>query len=285
VVELTGSSNEMKFRAKQVLTTPLASVTDVVCAGDCKHLSRAECTTQSFLVFPYRGLFVRRVGRDEVVAEANQLLLFNAGEEYQVRHPIEGGDACLSLTLSDETLEELIPKTQLRGGSQLRFTVPRRRVDARTQAMVAVLRHARLKDAPDCLEGETLALTLVRRAFGERTSHLSLASWGLQKLVDRAKLVLSSDPGRRWTLSDIGKEVGVSPVYLTQVFRQVEGMPLYRYHMNLRLTRALELVGEYGDLTALALDLGFSSHSHFTQTFRMAYGTSPTEFKRNLHLS
>jgi AraC-like DNA-binding protein len=275
----------MKFRARQVLTTDLASVTDVVCAGDCKHLSPAECTIRSFLVFPYRGLFVRQVGRDEVVAEANQLLLFNASEEYQVRHPIAGGDACLSLSLSDETLEELIPKGQLMRGPQLRFAVPRRRIDARTQAMVAVLRHGRLKDTPDSLEGETLALTLVRRAFGERTSHVTSATWGLQKLVDRAKLVLSSDPARRWTLSDIGTEVGVSPVYLTQVFRQVEGMPLYRYHMNLRLSRALELAGEYSDLTALALDLGFSSHSHFTQTFRMTYGTSPTEFKRNLHVS
>jgi hypothetical protein len=182
VAELTGTSNAMTFRAKQVLTTDLASVTDVVCAGDCKHLSRAECTTRSFLVFPYRGLFVRRVGRDEVVAEANQLLLFNASEEYQVRHPIAGGDACLSLSLSDETLEELIPKGQLMRGPQLRFTVPRRRIDARTQAMVAVLRHGRLKDSRDSLEGETLALTLIRRAFGERTSHVTSAPWARRNL-------------------------------------------------------------------------------------------------------
>ncbi len=73
-------------------------------------------------------------------------------------------------------------------------------------------------------------------------------------------------------------EVGVSPVYLTQVFRQVEGMPLYRYQLNLRLSRALDLLGEYSDLTMLALDLGFSSHSHFTFAFRKAYGAAPAEF-------
>jgi hypothetical protein len=37
-------------------------------------------------------------------------------------------------------------------------------------------------------------------------------------LVDRAKLVLSSDLTRRWTLAEIAAEVGVSPVCLTQVF-------------------------------------------------------------------
>jgi hypothetical protein len=47
-------------------------------------------------------------------------------------------------------------------------------------------------------------------------------------------------------------------VYLTQVFQQVEAMPLYRYLLRLRLSRALDLLGEYDDLTALGRELGFS---------------------------
>ena len=58
-------------------------------------------------------------------------------------------------------------------------------------------------------------------------------------LVDRAKLVLASDPAQRWTLGEIATDVGVSPVYLTQVFQQVEEMPLYRYQLQLRLARSL----------------------------------------------
>ena len=83
--------------------------------------------------------------------------------------------------------------------------------------------------------------------------------------MDRAKLALSTDLGRRWTLAAIAREVGVSPVYLTQVFQQVEAMPLYRYRLHLRLARALDLLGQYDDLTALGLDLGFSSRSHFSR--------------------
>jgi AraC-like DNA-binding protein len=132
------------------------------------------------------------------------------------------------------------------------------------------------------LEAETLALTLVRRALGERTSHAAGASLGRQKLVDRAKLVLSSDLTRRWTLSEIATEVGVSPVYLTQVFQQVEAMPLYRYQLRLRLARALDLLGRYDDLTALAMDLGFSSHSHFSAAFRQVYGRAPAAFRRSI---
>jgi AraC-like DNA-binding protein len=131
------------------------------------------------------------------------------------------------------------------------------------------------------LEAESLALTLVQRALGPRTTHAAGASVGRQRLVDRVKLVLASNPFRRWTLAEIASEVRGSPVYLTQVFQQVEGLPLYRYQLRLRLARALDLLGQYEDLTTLSLDLGFSSHSHFSAAFRQVYGRSPSEFKQS----
>ena len=56
-------------------------------------------------------------------------------------------------------------------------------------------------------------------------------------------------------------------------------MPLYRYQRRLRLARALDLISQYDDLTALGLDLGFSSNSHFTAAFREVYGYTPSEFR------
>ena len=75
-------------------------------------------------------------------------------------------------------------------------------------------------------------------------------------------------------------EIGGSAVYLTQVFQKVEGLPLYRYHLRLRLARALHLLADREDLTDVALSVGFSSHSHFTAAFRQAYGRSPSAFKK-----
>jgi AraC-like DNA-binding protein len=80
-------------------------------------------------------------------------------------------------------------------------------------------------------------------------------------------------------LAEIGAEVGASPVYLTQLFQQVEGVPLYRYQLRLRLSHALDLLPRCDDLTMLGLDLGFSSHSHFSAAFRRAYGQAPTAYR------
>jgi len=47
-------------------------------------------------VVSYRGVYVRHLGHDQAVAEANQVLFFNAAEGYRVSHPVPGGDASLS---------------------------------------------------------------------------------------------------------------------------------------------------------------------------------------------
>ena len=233
------------------------------------------------LVFPYRGIYVRRVGHDQAVAEVNQVLFFNAAEAYRVSHPVGGGDASLAVVIGEPTLRELAPRALLHEGAALAFRRPRLRIDARAQALVALLRHSLRRNLAEPLEAEGLALTLVQRALGPRTTHAAGASVGRQKLVDRVKLVLASDLARRWTLAEIAAEVRGSPVYLTQVFQQVEGLPLYRYQLRLRLARALDLLPHYDDLTALSLDLGFSSHSHFSAAFRATYGRSPSEFRQS----
>ena len=266
-----------ELSVEPLLQTQTVQLRDVVCWGECRHKSAEECARVTQLVFPYRGVYVRHLGRNDAVAEANQVLFFNQGESYHVSHPIKGGDACLSLAIGEPWLRELAPKDQLAEGATLRFRWQRLRIDPRTQALVSLLQHTLRRQVTEALEAETLVLTLVRRALGERTSHATRASAGRQKLADRAKLVLSSDLARRWTLAEIAAEVGVSPVYLTQVFQQVEAMPLYRYQLRLRLARALDLLGRYDDLTSLSMDLGFSSHSHFSSAFRQVYGRTPTE--------
>ena len=269
-----------QFAVRSLLHTPTISVRDVACAGGARGRGGEERASETQLVFPYRGAYVRHLGRDEAVAEANQVLFFNADEDYRVSHPVPGGDASLTLVVSEPLLCELAPRVFRREGAPLAFRPHRLRIDARTQALMAILRHSLRQGIAEPLEAESLALTLVQRALGPRTTHAAGASVSRQRLVDRAKLVLAGDLARRWTLAEIGAEVRCSPVYLTQVFQQVEGLPLYRYQLRLRLARALDLLGQYDDLTSLGLDLGFSSHSHFSAMFRAAYGRSPSAFRR-----
>lgn len=268
------------FNSQRLLSTETLTLHDVHCDGSCRHRSAEECAGATHLVFPYRGLYLRHVASDQTVADANHVLFFNAQQGYQVSHPLDGGDACLSLSLSPLLLNELAPKALLQSSEGTIFRAQAQRIDARAQALVALLRHSLQHGSIEALEAEALALTLVCRSLGPRTSRESGSTYARRRLADRVKMLLASDLSRRWTLAEIGREIGGSPVYLTQVFKQVEGVPLYRYQLQLRLARALDRLGKEEDLSALAAELGFSSHSHFANAFRQAYGRSPASFRQ-----
>jgi AraC family transcriptional regulator len=274
-------SDPSEFEVTRLLDTGTMAVEDVRCSGACRHRSTEEHVSIAHLVFPYRGIYLRHVGSDQAVGDANHVLLFGAGEGYQVSHPLAGGDANLSLTLSEPVLRELAPKSLLHGHESLGFRRQQLRIDPRAQALVAVLRHSLENGIIEPLEAEGLVLTLVCRSLGSRTAHESGATRSRRRLADRVKILLASDLSRRWSLAEIAARIGGSPVYLTQVFQQTEGIPLYRYHLRLRLARALDLLARYEDLSTLAADLGFSSHSHFAAAFGQAYGRSPSAFRQS----
>jgi len=274
------SGTMSEFNVAHLLQSDTVGARVVRCNGTCRHRSAEECAAKTHLVFPFRGVYVRHVGNDQAVADANHVLFFNEDEGYQISHPVQGGDESLVIDVADPVFHELTPASLLTRPEKLEFRRQHLRIDARAQALAALLRHGLENGSVEALEAESLLLTLVCRSLGPRTTHETVASHAQRRLADRVKVLLASDLGRRWTLADIAAEIGGSPVYLTQVFQKVEGIPLYRYQMRLRLARALDLVARHDDLSALAAELGFSSHSHFTAAFRQAYGRSPAAFRR-----
>jgi len=270
-----------EFTVNRLLDTGVVHVSNVDCRGTCRHRSADECASHTHFVFPFRGLYLRHVGQDQTVADANHVLFFNKDQAYQVSHPLAGGDTSLVVSLAEPMIAELAPRNLLATLETPTFKVQHLRIDTRAQALVMLLKHSLRNGSIEPLEAEGLSLTLISRSLGPRTARAPGSTFARRRLVDRVKVLLASDLSRRWTLAGIAAEIRGSPVYLTQAFQQVEGMPLYRYHLHLRLARALDLIAEREDLSALAQDLGFSSHSHFSAAFKRSYGRTPSDFAKD----
>ena len=75
----------------RLLDSGTVAVRDVECRGTCRHRSAEECASHTHFVFPYRGLYLRHVGSDLAVADANHVLFFNEAQGYRVSHPVTGG--------------------------------------------------------------------------------------------------------------------------------------------------------------------------------------------------
>jgi AraC-like DNA-binding protein len=72
--------------------------------------------------------------------------------------------------------------------------------------------------------------------------------------------------------------VGLSPYYLLRVFRDEVGMPPHAYLESRRIQQAQRLLKQGEPLAAVAHDLGFSTQSHFTTSFRRIIGVTPGQY-------
>jgi len=97
--------------------------------------------------------------------------------------------------------------------------------------------------------------------------------------TEAAKNYLAAHIGENVLLDEVASAVNASPFNFARIFQQQTGLPIHRYLMQLRLRVALERLPDSDDLTSLALELGFSSHSHFTDVFRREFGKTPSEFR------
>jgi AraC family transcriptional regulator len=277
------TSIKPEYDARPLLHTETVTAWDVVCQGLCRGKSSEEYAPRTRIAFPYHGVYVHSVGCKEHVGEPNQVVIINGGQPYRVSHPVAGGDATLTVGVDPATLLELTPPEYRCPGEQPALNRSGLRIDARTQLLAAQLRQRLSRRTIDPLEAETLALQLIRHTLGDTASHTARRGSGRpEKLADEVKLLLCTDPWRRWTLEGIANVVSVTPVYLTDAFRRVEGVPLYRYHLRLRLAHALHVLSDCDDLTTLAFDLGFNSHSHFSAAFKQTFGQTPSDFKKSL---
>src|SRR5262249_444390 len=99
-------------------------------------------------------------------------------------------------------------------------------------------------------------------------------------LVDATRVMLPRRFREKLTLADLSPPVYSSSFHLARIFRRETGLSLHRQLTRLRLRHALEhLANGKPDLTMLALDLGFSSHAHFSHAFRREFGSAPSEIR------
>lgn len=225
------------------------------------------------VVLPYFGFFSYVVGRRPWLTDSNRTLFISPGWEFQDEHPVNNvGHASILINPARELLEEICGS--LGPDRSHAFT----KVSLPSSPTLRILTQHMLHLDPE-IDKPLYNDEWVVRALREAIQGGGPMPGRISKAADRAKQALHARCCERITLGQLAADVGVSPVYLTQEFCRAEGMPLYRYQLRLRLNRALLELPHCNDITGLALDLGFSSHSHFTCTFRRAFGISPSTYR------
>lgn len=97
-----------------------------------------------------------------------------------------------------------------------------------------------------------------------------------QERVQKVIATLKQDLAETLSLEEIGRRVGCSHFHLSRIFSQEMGKPIFQCLRELRMERAAELLREGRlNVTQVALEVGYSSPSHFSTAFHGAFGCCP----------
>jgi AraC-like DNA-binding protein len=99
--------------------------------------------------------------------------------------------------------------------------------------------------------------------------------------VGRALALLHGDLTRRWTVDDLGREVGLSRSALADRFIRLIGMPPMHYLAHWRMHVATQkLRNTSASLAQVAESVGYDSEAAFSRAFKKAFGVAPATWRR-----
>ncbi|MBZ4407135.1 AraC family transcriptional regulator [Myxococcus sp. XM-1-1-1] len=99
--------------------------------------------------------------------------------------------------------------------------------------------------------------------------------------LHRVQLFIEAHLARRIRMEELAQRSGLSVFYFTRAFRQSMGMTPHAYVQQRRVERAREFLSRTSlSLRDIALEVGFSSQSHFTTVFRRLTGLTPAVIRR-----
>ena len=278
---------------ERVFETPHTAIGTFRCPVEYPSFRDTGPIERCIVVFPRSTVWIRHEGSRAFLADQSVTTIYNRAQRYErFPHSLDG-DRCDWFGVSDDIARDIVGSFDRNAAESER---PFRFERAASSANVYVRQRALLRRALagqlDALGGEESVIGIVAAVIADayRVVAYGQSSTGRRHrdLVDAARAELSRTVSMNRSVNEIARAVGTSPYHLCRVFRAHTGQTLHRYRMTLRLRLALEQLESARatrNLSAIAHDLGFSSHSHFVRAMRRQTGRSPSALRTELRIS
>jgi AraC-like DNA-binding protein len=238
-------------------------------------------------VFPRTTVEIQHEHERAFVANPNVVTFYNKGQPYLRNAISTEGDRCdwfgVELEIAQDMVRAFDPSFEARPETPFRFT--RGWPDAPTYLGQRMIFDQVVSGGPvEPLTVEEAVVGLLENVVRSAYAQPEVTAASAEKrdarqrdIIHQVEFVLSTRLDERLTLREVADEVGMSVYHLCRMFRRATGSTLHGYRQNLRLRWSLESVAESDkSLVDIALDTGFSSHSHFTSTFRREFAHTPS---------
>ena len=101
------------------------------------------------------------------------------------------------------------------------------------------------------------------------------------KAIQKARRYIEDHFAYGISLDSLSHHVALSPYYLLRVFCAEVGMPPHAYLESVRIRHAQRLIRTGKPLAEIAIEVGFSSQSHMTRSFKKIIGVTPGQYAQD----
>ncbi len=253
-----------------------------------EHPERSEgSTSYDAIEVMHSGAFELRVGEDRFLADPGMVVFHGPDEPFSIRHPVGRANAGTTLRIGSFAAAELAAHA---GRPARPGALFRNRVVPSSAGFVLSLQRflAGIGACPytDPLAREERVVEWIRSALELDQSVGGSAGSRPSRSLGRAELA-QAFLNERWAqpvrLSDVARAARCSVWHVCKEFRRATGSSIHQWLVRLRLRHALEALRRGAeDLSQLALETGFSSHSHFAAAFRREFGITPRAARESM---
>jgi AraC-like DNA-binding protein len=259
------------------------------CAPDDHSWGEDAVVTHPIIALPCSPTWVVRRRTERYLVNPNHAVIHQAGDEYRRERFAARGYRCLFVFAGERLLGEIAGEHDPAAADTAAYRLPTGLTSLDPAGFSLSRRLARYMSEephPDGIRASDALYRILRavvtgacrdRVPGRRGGTRPATRRAHAVMAEDAKEALTSRFAERLTVADLSRSMHVSPYHLTRVFRRQTGTGIHEYLNQLRLRAALERIRDgHDDLASLAVEVGFSSHSHLSANFRRAFGDPPS---------
>lgn len=121
-------------------------------------------------------------------------------------------------------------------------------------------------------------LEKLQQSYEERHARLE------EDTIEQIKRHIIEHAHQDISLDAIGRVVGLSPIYISKIFKEQLGVNYINFLTECRIEKAKKLMRDPDkSLKEITFDVGYHDPNYFSKVFKKVCHVSPTEYRKNIH--